>query len=135
MSLNLNKVIIAGRLTADPELKQTQSGIPVVTFTLAVNRKPSGDQHPEADFFRVTAWRKTAELICQYHSKGDPICVIGEMHNRKYTDRDGIERTVCEMTANEMVFVGTKAAAKPEGEAPANYVPNFTPVDGDDLPF
>lgn len=133
--MNLNHMILGGRLTADPELKQTQSGIPVVTFTIAVNRKPSGDQHPEADFFRVTAWRKTAELICQYHSKGDPICVIGEMHNRKYTDRDGIERTVCEMTANEMVFVGTKAAAKPEGEAPANYAPNFTPVDGDDLPF
>lgn len=57
------------------------------------------------------------------------------MHNRKYTDRDGIERTVCEMTANEMVFVGTKAAAKPEGEAPANYAPNFTPVEDDDLPF
>lgn len=133
--MNLNHMILGGRLTADPELKQTQSGISVVTFTIAVNRKPSGDQHPEADFFRVTAWRKTAELICQYHSKGDPILVIGEMHNRKYTDRDGVERTVCEMTANEMVFVGAKAAAKPEGEPPAGNAPNFTPIEGDDLPF
>ena len=86
VSLNLNKVILAGRLTADPELKQTQSGIAVVSFSIAVNRRfasrDSQQGQPEADFFRVTAWRSTAEFIAKYFHKGSAICITGSIQNR-----------------------------------------------------
>ncbi len=73
-NLNLNKVILAGRLIADPELKQTQSGISVLSFTLAVNRKKIGDKEQETDFINMVAWRKTAEFVANYFRKGFPIC-------------------------------------------------------------
>ena len=86
MSLNLNKVILAGRITADPELKQTPSGVSLVTFSLAVNRRfgsrDGQNQQPEADFFRITAWRNTAEFIAKYFRKGSAICICGSIQNR-----------------------------------------------------
>ena len=88
MSLNLNKVILAGRLVADPELKQTQSGISVVSLRIAVNRRYTsrndGQQsQPEADFFNVTAWRTTAEFIAKFFRKGSAICVVGSIQNSR----------------------------------------------------
>ena len=87
MSLNLNKVILAGRIVAEPELKQTASGISVVSFRIAVNRR--SQQQNEADFFNVTAWQNTAEFIAKYFHKGSAICVCGRIQNRTYTDQNG----------------------------------------------
>ena len=85
-SLNLNKVILCGRLCADPELKQTQNSVSVVSFTLAVNRRYQSrndtQSGPQADFISVVAWRQTAEFIARYFRKGSAICLTGSIQTR-----------------------------------------------------
>ena len=90
-NFNLNKVILGGRLTADPELKQTPNGIPVVSFSIAVNRRFQSKENAQqqTDFFNVTAWRATAEFVSRYFRKGSSICVIGSIQNRSWTDQQG----------------------------------------------
>ena len=93
-SLNLNKVILCGRLTADPELKQTTSGLPVVSFTLAVNRRfqsrsADANQGGQADFISLVAWRQTAEFISKFFKKGSALCVTGSIQTRKWQDKNG----------------------------------------------
>lgn len=124
-NLNLNKVIIAGRLTADPELKQTQSGISVVTFTVAVNRQYSKDEQREADFLNVTAWRTTADFVARYFKKGSAICVCGSLRTRSYTAQDGSSRHVTEILADDVMFVDSKDEATEMGIQPgsAGYIP------------
>jgi single-strand DNA-binding protein len=78
-ALNLNKVILAGRLTHDPEMKQTPSGVTTTTFNIAVNRRFSKEGQREVDFLTVVAWRQTAEFICRYFKKGSAICVTGSI--------------------------------------------------------
>ena len=92
-NFNLNKIILGGRLTQDPELKQTQSGIAVATFKIAVNRRYSRDnQQQEADFFNCIAWRSQAEFVSRYFHKGSAICVIGAVQNRSWTDQQNVTR-------------------------------------------
>lgn len=112
MALNLNKTILAGRLVADPEVKQTPSGNAVCNIRIAVNRRVSGGDHPESDFFNVTAWNNTAEFIGRYFEKGAAICVVGRIQNRSYTDKDGNKRTLTEIIADEAHFVESNATAK-----------------------
>lgn len=112
-SLNLNKVILCGRMTADPELKQTQSGIPVVSFTLAVNRRyqsrnTDGAQAQQADFITVVAWRQTAEFISRYFKKGSALCVTGSIQTRSWQDQQGQKRYTTEVVADEAMFVDSK---------------------------
>lgn len=107
-NLNYNKVIIGGRLTANPELKQTQSGILVTSFTVAVNRKPSKDGKQQADFFNATAWRNTAEFICKYFKKGASIMLTGKLQNREWKDNAGNNRISTEITVEEADFVDAK---------------------------
>ncbi len=152
MSLNLNKVILAGRLTADPELKQTQSGIAVVSFSIAVNRRfasrDSQQGQPEADFFRVTAWRSTAEFIAKYFHKGSAICITGSIQNRSWTDQQGQKRYSTDIVADEAFFVENRSAqdsmSAPAGDmysapayaSPAASAPKFEEIKtDDDLPF
>ena len=154
MSLNLNKVILAGRLTADPELKQTPSGVSLVTFSLAVNRRFSSrdgqNQQPEADFFRITAWRNTAEFIAKYFRKGSAICICGSIQNRSWTDQNGQKRYMTDIIAEEANFVesrnaqdGMPSMGAPDAfSAPAysspvhNNAPKFEEIKtDDDLPF
>ena len=149
-SLYLNKAVICGRLTADPELKQTQSGVPVVSFTLAVNRRYQGknaDGTPaqsQADFINVVAWRQTAEFISRYFKKGSSLCVTGSIQTRNWTDQQGQRRYATEVVADEAMFVDSKS----DGASPAeNYTaPSFSSSPaassnmeelntGDDLPF
>ena len=96
MSLNLNKVVLAGRMTADPELKQTASGVSVLSFTIAVNRsyvsKSSEQGERQADFINVVAWRSTAEFISKYFRKGSAICVTGSIQTRSWQDQQGQRR-------------------------------------------
>lgn len=141
-NLNLNKAIIAGRITADPELKSTPSGVPVTSFTVAVNRsyRAKNGEQPQADFINVTAWRNTAEFITRHFHKASSICIVGSIQTRSYTDRQGQKRYATEVVADEAYFVDAKGRAgadesHTEGEsadAPAGYVESGG---DDDLPF
>jgi single-strand DNA-binding protein len=113
-SLNLNKVILCGRLTADPELKQTSGGIAVVSFTLAVNRRyqskaADGAAAPQqADFISIVAWRQTAEFISRYFRRGSAICITGSIQTRTWQDQQGQKRYTTEIVADEAMFVDSK---------------------------
>lgn len=98
-----NRVVLIGRLTRDPELRTTQSGKEVCSFSIAVQRrgKPQ-DGQPEADFFRVTAWEHSAQYVANYLSKGRLIAVDGRLQSRKYTANDGSEREVVEIVAEQV---------------------------------
>lgn len=120
MSLNLNKVILGGRVASEPEQKQTPSGVSVVTYSMAVGRRfaPEG-QERETDFFRVTAWQSTADFIARYFHKGDAICITGRIQNRSWTDQSGQKHYITEIVAEEANFVENKRD-RPEGQAPAS---------------
>ena len=107
----LNKAIIMGRLTRDPELKYTQSNTPVVSFTVAVDRSfKSQDGERTADFINCVAWRNTAEFVSKYFTKGRMIAVSGSIQTRKYVDNNNNNRTATEIVANEVSFRGDKPA-------------------------
>jgi single-strand DNA-binding protein len=153
-SLNLNKVVLCGRLTADPELKQTQNGVAVVTFTLAVNRRfqsrtadAAGGQ--QADFISLVAWRQTAEFISKYFKKGSALCVTGSIQTRSWQDQQGQRRYATEVVVDEAMFVDSRnesgsagytpdayAASAPAFSTPVAEAPNFEELKADDdLPF
>ena len=142
MALNINKALIAGRLTAAPELKTTTSGVSVCNFKVAVNRRATkGVDHPEADFFTVIAWRNQADFVAKYFGKGDAIYVSGRIENRTWTDQQGQKRTVTEIVADEVNFVESKrdnsvTFQQVEEKQPENFAPNFEEIKtDDDLPF
>ncbi|MBV6457416.1 MAG: Single-stranded DNA-binding protein [Fimbriimonadaceae bacterium] len=99
----INRVVLVGRLTRDPELRSTNTGKSVVSFSIAVTKriKPS-DGSPDADFFRVSAWEKTAEYVSNYLTKGRLVAVDGRLQSRKYTGSDGVEREVVEIVADNV---------------------------------
>ena len=113
----INKVIIMGRLTADPELRQTTSGISTCRFTVAVDRgfksKDTGER--QADFIRVTAWRQTAEFVSRYFSKGKMIIVEGSLRNSDYTDQNGVKHYGMDVQADNVSFGETKSASAQNG--------------------
>lgn len=144
----MNKVVLIGRLTKDPELKFTPgNGTAVSTFTLAVDRRGSKDGQKEADFISVVAWGKTAELVANYMSKGKLLGVSGRIQARSYDAKDGTKRYVTEVVAEEVQFLewGNKQAMP--GENPGNSSPStnmfneeaygdsMTPIDDGDIPF
>lgn len=149
----LNCAIIMGRLTADPELKTTQSGISVTSFSVAVDRNytPKG-QEKQTDFINVVAWRQTAEFVTRYFHKGSMIAIEGSIQTRKYQDKNGNNRTAVEIVANNVSFCGSKAESgtasgdggygyQPAAQQTASYqtagAADFEelPDDEDDLPF
>ena len=150
-NVNFNKVILGGRLTADPELKTTQTGIAVVSFSIAVNRRKSAGQQNETDFFNVTAWRQTAELVARYFRKGSSICVVGTIQNRNWTDQDNVKRYRTDIVADEVMFVDSRSesgnsfggddsdafgGSTPSFSTPAGAAPKFEEIKtDDDLPF
>lgn len=105
----LNRIIIMGRLVRDPELRRTQSGNAVTSFTLAVDRdfKADGGER-EADFINCVAWRNTAEFVSKYFSKGRMAVVTGRLQNRNWTDKDGNKRTSSEVIAESVYFGDSK---------------------------
>ena len=120
MSLNLNKVILGGRVASEPEQKQTPSGVSVVTYSMAVGRRfVTEGQERETDFFRVTAWQSTADFIARYFHKGDASCITGRIQNRSWTDQSGQKHYITEIIAEEANFVENKRD-RPEGQAPAS---------------
>ena len=124
MSLNLNKVVLAGRVVENPELRTTQTGLPVTQFRLAVNKRGAKDgQQPQADFITVVAWRQTAEFITKFFKKGNAICVTGSIQTRSYTDKENQKRTATEVVADEAYFVESKAETNPQYAPPAWNTP------------
>ena len=113
-NFNLNKVIMGGRLTADPELKQTPSGVSVCTFSIAVNRRfnsKDASQQTQADFFNITAWRASAEFVSKYFTKGSMIVVSGRLQIRNWNDKDGNKRRSAEVVADNCYFGESKRSA------------------------
>jgi single-strand DNA-binding protein len=125
-----------GRLTAEPELKQTQNFKSFVRFNIAVNRYVKDKDHPEADFFTIIAWEKTAEFVCKYFGKGDAIIIEGNVRTGNYTDNEGVKRKSFDVWARQVNFSGSK---KKEANGPneAKEVKEIGAGDGDDdeLPF
>lgn len=161
-NFNLNKVILGGRLTADPELKQTNSGIPVCSFSIAVNRRvrqtEENSAQQTADFINCTAWRQTAEFISRYFHKGSSICVTGSIQVRSWTDQNGQKRYATDVVIDDAMFVDSKSEAPggnyggysaqpaapqtpnqynaPAYSSQANAAPKFEEISNDDdLPF
>ena len=148
----LNVVALLGRLTADPELRQTPQGVSVTTFTLAVNRSyvKQGEQR-QADFIDVVAWRGTAEFICKYFKKGQMMAVNGSIQTRSYQDKSGNNRKAFEILADNVYFADSKGTSgAPSGDYtsrdaftqpdPVSYSAgdenDFAVIDDDeDLPF
>lgn len=136
-NFNFNRVILGGRLTADPELKQTNNGTPVCTFSIAVNRRFAPDQ---VDFINCQAWKKAAEFLCQYFRKGSSLCIVGSVQTRSWTDQGGQKRYATEIVADEINFVDSKADNQQSGQAqPGPYgqtPPAFSEMSSDDdIPF
>ena len=160
----LNKIFLMGRLVADPELKQTTTGLPVATFRIAVDRdrknKETGER--EADFVTIVAWRATAEFVSRYFTKGRMAIVEGRLQIRPYTDRDGNKRSATEVVADNIYFGDSRrdgdgggfdrggsfdrgfapaprpaAPQQPVYDAPMSAGDQFTELDDDDgeLPF
>jgi single-strand DNA-binding protein len=158
-NFNLNKVILGGRMTADPVLKVTPSGVQVCNFSIAVNRRFAEEKGGEkaADFFNVTCWRQTAEFVSRYFRKASSICVVGSIHTRSWVDQTGQKKFGVEIVADEAYFVDAKAempgtamqnpqvqqgyaAPAPQigGYMPQAYVMDSPPmecVDDGELPF
>ena len=143
---SFNKVILIGNLVADPELKQTQSGISVTSFRIAVGRRYTSkvaEGMQQTDFINVVAWRNTAEFIAKYFQKGRSILITGSLQTRDWTDQNGQKRYITEVVADEAQFVDKKpdGASPMSGATPAPY--GASPKDvafeemstDDDLPF
>lgn len=107
----LNKVILVGRLTADPELRQTDTGVEVSRFSVAVNANKD-----KTDFFNIVAWRQTATFLCRYFHKGDGICIDGKLSSRSY-EKNGVKHTVYEVIADSVGFS--------EGSKKEEYTPSY----------
>ena len=136
-----NKVIMMGRLTRDPELKTTPSGVSVCTFSIAVDRRfQTKGEKKKTDFFNIVAWRQTGEFVSRYFSKGSLILVEGELQTRQYTNKDGVNVTVTEIVADNVSFTGEKAGSSsgqnvPQGTPPVASTPDYSSVASDDYPF
>ena len=149
-----NKVILMGRLVADPELKQTQNGVSVTNFTIAVDRQYNKGEDKQADFPTIIAWRSLAEFICKYFAKGSMILIEGELQTRAWTDQQGNKRFATEVVASEARFCEAKKNSETnsvsqiqrgvQGKFEASGVystashiqPSFEELGGDeDLPF
>ena len=131
-----NLVVLTGRLTADPELKTTQSGVSVTSFSIAVQRRCKSGEEAQTDFINIVAWRQRAEFVSKWFKKGQLVAVEGSIQTRRYTDKDGNNRTVFEVVANNVHFAERRDASS----APASVVndvaaaaPSFSNTGADDF--
>lgn len=131
----MNKTLLIGNVVRDPELKTTQSGLSVCSFTIAVNRrtkKDGGEQ--QADFIPIVAWRQLAELCGQYLVKGKKCAVVGSLQTRTYEAKDGTKRYITEVMADEVEFLTPRGQGEMGASAPTAF-DGATPFDDDDPPF
>ena len=133
----LNKIILMGRLTRDPELRKTQSGIAVASFTLAVDRdyKPQ-DGERETDFIDIVAWRGTGEFVSKYFTKGRMAVVEGRLQVRDWTDKDGAKRRSTEVIADSVYFGDSKKVSESDTPAdPSGEIRELPDEEKGELPF
>ena len=135
----MNKVILVGNLTRDPELSETPSGVAVCRFAIAVSRDyANADGNRETDFFNITVWRGRAENCGKYLKKGSKVAVVGSLQNRSYEDKDGIKRNVTDVVANEVEFLSPKGQGE-EGDTSVvssrRERPQLEAIDDNQLPF
>ena len=130
----INKVVLMGRLTQDPELRHVGASgdISVTSFTLAVNRPYRKDQERQADFIDVVAWRQTAEFVCRFMQKGSMAIVCGSIQTRMWQDKDGKNRKSVEVLADEVSFGESKRDSAPRVDRPFNFADN-SPAETDDF--
>ena len=107
----MNNVCLVGRLTRDPELRTTNTGISTSTFSLAVDGRPSANGEPHTDFINIVVWRNQAENVCKYCTKGSMVAVIGRITSRSYDAQDGTKRYVTEVVADNVRFLSSKGAS------------------------
>ena len=137
----LNRIVIQGRLCADPELRRTNSGTPVTTVNVAVDRDfKNQDGSRDTDFIPIVAWKGTGEMLAKYFSKGRMIVVEGRLQLRDWTDKEGSKRRTAEVVANSVYFGDSKSSDTQSAPASMNPVPvstaDFQEVDDDgQLPF
>ena len=145
----INSVVLMGRLTYEPELKTTTSGLSVIRFQMAVDRNyQSQGQERQADFIDVVAWRQTADFVSRYFHKGSMIAVEGSIQTNNFTDRDGNKRKSVEVVANQVSFCGSKAESGTGNQSNNSFnqpAPSYASADNsdfeeivdddDDLPF
>ena len=140
----MNKVMIIGNLTRDPELSTTNSGISLCRFSVAVSRKfANADGERETDFLNVIVWRGLAENCHKYLKKGSKVCVCGSIQTRNFEAQDGTKRYITEIVADDVEFLnrsgsGDEGAIVKDNDAPASQstpVTKLEPIDDDDLPF
>ena len=136
----MNRLTIIGNLTRDPEVRTTTSGVNVCSFTVAVNRRKQEGREPEADFFKVNAWRQLSDICAKYLSKGKKVCVVGPVSVHTFTANDGSTRASLEVTANDIEFLSPRdenaeRASQPEQPANIDAQTGFQAVETDELPF
>lgn len=134
----MNKLTIIGNLTNDPEMRTTQTGKNVCSFTVAVNRrKTPSNQNTPPDYFRVSAWEQRGEVCAKYLSKGKKVCVVGTVRVRAYTNSKGDPVGQMEVTAEEVEFLSSRNEGQPAQEPPRDPQTNYEQVQMDDgeLPF
>ena len=140
----MNKVILMGRLTRDPELSQTPTGTEMARFSIAVNRRFAKEGQQQADFINCTAWRQQAEFICKHFKQGSMIAVTGSIQTRSWNGQDGKKCYATDIVVDEVYFTGSKADSGTSAKnAPAegtsmNNDPDFSSTPdsfSDDLPF
>jgi single-strand DNA-binding protein len=133
----LNRIVLIGRLTKDPELRYTPNGVAVATFSLAVDRSRKNAQgEKETDFINIVVWRQLAELCANYLSKGKLAAVEGELHIRSFDGQDGQKRWVTEVAADNVRFLSPKDSSGASGSFPsANPLGNEISFSDDDIPF
>lgn len=133
----MNKVFLIGNLTRDPELSETNSGVSVCYFSIAVNRRrASADAEQQTDFFNVTAWRALAENIARYCKKGNKIAISGQIQIRQYEDREGAKKTSVYVVAEEVEFLSQKSNDEARTQELPKKKPTLEAFDDDsDIPF
>lgn len=132
----MNKVILIGNLTKDPELTTTNNGISVCKFSLAVSRRfvgASGER--EADFLNIVVWRGQAENCHKYLKKGSKCGVVGSVQSRSYDAQDGTKKYITEIVAEEVEFLSTKPGSDSASATKTEEVTELKPIDDDSLPF
>lgn len=126
----LNLIALTGRITRDPELRKTDAGVSVTSFSMAVQRNYKIDGEYPTDFIDCVAWRGTADFICKHFKKGSMITVVGNLETRKFTDKDGNNRKAVEVIVKDAYFGDSAKKDNGNGgkqEAPAGYGGNFEP--------
>lgn len=136
----MNKVILIGNLTRDPELSETPTGVAVCRFAIAVSRDyANADGTRETDFFNITVWRGRAENCGKYLKKGNKVAIVGSLQNRSYEDKDGIKRNVTDVVASEVEFLTPKNASGEMEDVPVVSAkrerPQLEAIDDNQLPF